>query len=218
MRKIFKIVCVVLMIPFLFVGCAQNRELIKSNARQRALIQSLSSEVERLQQELDKVSEMGAGLEQTKLELEEKLKAQVQQGDLAVTLDDRGVVVTILNKILFESGKTDIKESAKETLSLLSSSIRNLAEGQVVYIEGHTDSDPILKSGFKSNWELSTARATEVIHYVVDNFNVDPQMLVASGYGEFRAVASNATVEGKAKNRRVEVIISPKPRLYVTQE
>ncbi|MBI4226988.1 MAG: flagellar motor protein MotB, partial [Candidatus Omnitrophica bacterium] len=76
-------------------------------------------------------------------------------------------------------------------------------------IEGHTDNEPIKASGWKSNWELSTARATSVLHYLVDNKGVSPERVSAIGYGEYRPVISNATAEGRQQNRRVEVVVLP---------
>ncbi|MCK5081464.1 MAG: OmpA family protein, partial [Candidatus Omnitrophica bacterium] len=79
-----------------------------------------------------------------------------------------------------------------------------------VGIEGHTDNVPITHSGWKSNWELSTARALSVLHHLEDNEGISPKRLSATGYGEFRPVASNATKAGKQDNRRVEIVILPK--------
>ena len=77
-------------------------------------------------------------------------------------------------------------------------------------MEGHTDNEPIKYSGWKSNWELSTARATSVLHYLVDDKGVNPKLVKAVGYGEFRPVAANDTPEGRQLNRRVEIVIQPK--------
>jgi chemotaxis protein MotB len=77
-------------------------------------------------------------------------------------------------------------------------------------IEGHTDNVPIKYSGWKSNWELSTARALSVLHYLEDSKNIDPKRLSATGYGEFQPVTVNDTPEGRQKNRRVEIVILPK--------
>jgi chemotaxis protein MotB len=212
-RRYVRLVIVCCAATLLF-GCAQNQELVKSNARQRAIIQDLTNEVERLQQEIDRMKQMGSSLEKTKLELEEKLRQQMANGDLAVSMNERGIVVSILDRILFDPGKADVKSSAFDTLSLVASSLNNLAVGQLVCVEGHTDSDPIVRSGYKSNWELSTTRATEVLHYLVDNCGVDPRNIVASGFGEFQPVSDNDSVAGKAKNRRVEIVISRAPRVY----
>ena len=197
---------------FLFSGCSQYNELIKMNERQRATIQSLTSEVDRLNRDIDQLSESQQGLQSTKAELERQLQDQIQSGDLGVEMKGRGLVVTILNNILFDSGKAEIKASAANTLMTVGKEINQVADEQVIYVEGHTDSDPIRHAKFKSNWELSTTRATEVVHFLVNKAGVSPKRVVASGYGEFRPTASNATQEGKAKNRRVEIIISPESK------
>lgn len=218
MNKKFVIVGIMVLVCMSCAGCASNKELVKSNARQRAIIQELTAEIERLQQEIDKMSQTSSSLERTKLDLENKLREQMKNGDLSVTMGDRGIVVSILDSILFESGKADIKPSASNTLSLVASSLMNLDPGQLVYVEGHTDSDPIVRSGYKSNWELSTTRATEVIHHLIDVCGVPPTAVVASGYGEFSPVSSNSTAAGKAQNRRVEIVISRAPRVYESND
>jgi len=193
----------------LFSGCTQYNELVKMNERQRATIQSLTMEIDRLNQDLDQVSQAQTGLEKTKEDLERQLQEQIKSGDLDIEMRNRGLVVTILNNILFDSGKSVLKNTAKQTLSTIGNEINRLDDRQIVYVEGHTDSDPIKRSNFRSNWELSTARATEVIHYLMEGVKVSPKRLAAVGYGEHRPVATNKTAQGKGKNRRVEIIISP---------
>ena len=137
-------------------------------------------------------------------------------------MEDRGLVVTVLDQILFDPGKTTLKSKAKETLSKVADILKKNVQDNIVYVEGHTDSDPIKHSGFKSNWELSTTRATEVVHFFVDEQKVTPERLVACGYGEYHPVASNKTAAGKVQNRRVEIVISPrkyeKKKLPVVKE
>ena len=171
--------------------------------------QTLTNEINRLNQDVNSLSQSTSSLSQTKEDLERRLKDQINSGDLAIQMQGRGLVVTIANNILFDSGKTEVRSSAASTLNTLGDEINKLEASQVVFVEGHTDNDPIKHSNFKSNWELSTTRATEVIHYLVSNVGVDPSQLAASGFGEYRPVASNDTRQGKAKNRRVEIIISP---------
>ena len=85
---------------------------------------------------------------------------------------------------------------------------KNVPDSNVA-IEGHTDTDPIKYSGWKSNWELSAARALAVLHYFIDDGSVAPERLSIGGYGQYRSVAPNDTVQNKRKNRRVEIIILP---------
>jgi chemotaxis protein MotB len=159
------------------------------------------SDVERiyaLQDEVDRLSKI-------KAELEEKLKGV--EG-VSLSMEDRGLVITFLDEILFDSGKTAVKADAFNALDRVAGVITSKASDLNIGVEGHTDSDPIKFSGFKSNWELSTARATSVLHYL-ESKGVSPQKLAAIGYGEHRPVADNTTVEGKRKNRRVEIVILP---------
>jgi len=111
--------------------------------------------------------------------------------------------------VLFDSGKAKIRSEAHNVLDKVTKVINEKASDRNLAIEGYTDNEPIKKSGWKSNWELSTARATSVLHYLEER-GIEPKKLQATGYGEYRPVASNDTVEGRQKNRRVEIIILPK--------
>ena len=117
-------------------------------------------------------------------------------------------MVTILENVLFDSGKADVKlESlgiAKEMSSLLVS-----ASPREITVSGHTDNVPIANAQFASNWELSTQRAVNFMQVLLQNKELQPEKFSAIGYGEYRSIAPNDTQEGKAKNRRVEVFILP---------
>ncbi len=154
--------------------------------------------IKNLEDEVDRLS-------QIKAELEEKLKGMK---GVSLNLEERGLVITFLDEILFDSGKAKIKPEAFSALDNVASVVTTKASDLNVGVEGHTDNEPIRFSGWKTNWELSTARATSVLHYLIEK-GVSPSKLSATGYGEFRPVASNDTVEGKRKNRRVEVVILP---------
>lgn len=154
-------------------------------------IQSLENEIDRLSQ--------------IKAELEQKLKGI--EG-VSLSMEDRGLVITLLNEVLFDSGKAKIKSDAFSLLDKVTSVITSKASDLNIGVEGHTDNVAIKYSGWKSNWELSSARATSVLHYLIDK-GVKPEKLAAIGYGEYRPVASNETKEGRQKNRRVEIVILP---------
>ena len=194
---------------FFLVSCSGNQELVKTTERQRQVIMSLTSEVDRLSHELEMTRSAKSSLEKTQSQLERKLKKQMDKGDVDIEMKSEGLVVTLFNQILFDSGKTKVKEEAYRTLNTISDAILSLDENQVIRVEGHTDNVPIKHSGFKSNWELSTTRATEVLHVILEK-GVGADKLVAVGYGENRPVASNETAEGRARNRRVEIIFAPK--------
>ena len=160
------------------------------------------SDVERIQT-LEEELERLAGI---KAELESKLKGV--QG-VSLSMQDRGLVVTFLDEILFDSGKDKIREEAFASLDKVCGVIVDKASDLDIGVEGHTDNEPIKHSGWESNWELSTARANSVVYYL-DGKGVDPGRLAAIGYGEHRPVVSNDTPEGRRSNRRVEIVILPK--------
>lgn len=190
-------------------GCARLKELENINRQQAATIVSLNNEIARLSDELDMLSRSQGDLARAKTELEKRLKDSIAQGDLGVAMSRRGLVVTVLDRVLFDSGKAQIKTTAEDTLQKVASVLREQAAENLIFVEGHTDSDPIRHSGWRSNWELSTARATEVVHYFIDQASLDPGQFVASGYAEYQPVAENDNTSGKSRNRRVEIVISP---------
>jgi chemotaxis protein MotB len=129
-------------------------------------------------------------------------------GQLKTSLTSEGLLVTINDSVLFDSGRADVREEdiavAKEISDLLVTD-----PPHNVIISGHTDNVPIRNSNFSSNWELSVMRAVNFMKIILENEQLDPRMFSAKGFGEFQPIASNDTEEGKAKNRRVEVLILP---------
>lgn len=209
-RKIRFVSIIALAFVLCVSGCAGNKELEKINKQQAASIVALNDEIARLNEELDALSRAKEELAHAKADLERKLKSELEKGDLEVSMEDRGLVVTLLDRILFDSGKAKLKESSLPTLNKLADILASKVKDNLIYVEGHTDNVPIKYSGWRSNWELSTTRATEVVHYFTDKGDIKPERLIACGYGEYHPVASNETAEGREKNRRVEIIISPK--------
>jgi chemotaxis protein MotB len=108
------------------------------------------------------------------------------------------------NAILFDSGKADIKTDNDETLDKLGNILGSL--DNYIRVEGHTDNIPIHTSVYPSNWELSSARAASVVRLFIDE-GISPEKVVAVGYGEYKPVADNSTAEGRAKNRRIDIIV-----------
>jgi len=149
-------------------------------------------------------------LERAKAELEDRLRKEIANKQVNVGMDDRGLVITFMAEVLFDSGKDKLRSESLETISKVASVLNTTVRDLRVGIEGHTDNQPIKHSGWKSNWELSSHRALSVLHQLVDSEGVDPIRLSANGYGEYHPVASNDTKEGRQKNRRVEVVILPK--------
>ncbi|MGH1344439.1 MAG: OmpA/MotB family protein [Nannocystales bacterium] len=130
------------------------------------------------------------------------------EGRIRVNPDSQGVRLSLGSSVLFEPGKDQVLESAKEAVAKLGAALGRL-EGRVT-IEGHTDNTPVRSRAFHSNWELSTARATEVLEQLVELHGVDPVRLSAAGYGQYRPVATNRTTQGRALNRRIDVVVSSK--------
>jgi chemotaxis protein MotB len=162
--------------------------------------------------DIEKIEELSRQLNEltdAKSRLEEALSAEIKDKQVVLQMMKKGLVITVVGDVLFDSGKAKIRSKAYDILNKISTVLNENVPGLNVGIEGHTDNQPIRFSGWKSNWELSTARALSVLHYLVDEKGVSPERVSAIGYGEYRAVASNDTVEGRQANRRVEIVILP---------
>ena len=145
--------------------------------------------------------------------IEERLKQNFREianenglkNNITVFTDARGVVVRIIDKAFYDEGKADLKQGAKNALDKIIPIIKDIKNH--IRIEGHTDDTPISKGEFKSNWELSVRRATEVVRYIVEKGAISPERISATGYAEYRPIVNNDSTENKALNRRVEIII-----------
>lgn len=117
----------------------------------------------------------------------------------------KGLVISLTGEILYELGRADIRDQGREVLAMISDILKDIPND--IMIEGHTDNLPIRTDEFPSNWELSTARAVNVIKFLIEEREFDPARLSAAGYSENRPVAENDSAEGRAENRRVEVVV-----------
>lgn len=126
-------------------------------------------------------------------------------GDIVIAPGERGIVVSIANSMAFESGKAVLLPDAREALSQLASVLKDFPHQ--ISVEGHTDNVPIHTEQFASNWELSAMRAVNIARFLAEEARLAPGRLAASGYGEFHPIASNGKAEGRAQNRRVEIVI-----------
>ena len=146
------------------------------------------------------------------IRLERDIQAEFKKFDImegiAVLRDQRGVVISIGDTLLFDSGSSEIRRDARPLLSTIASLIRKYQRS--IIIEGHTDNIPLRGSRYSSNLELSSARASRTFEFLSNDEAVRPEGMSAAGYGEFRPVASNATVEGRVRNRRVDIIFAAK--------
>ncbi|MEY8353869.1 flagellar motor protein MotB [Lachnospiraceae bacterium 54-53] len=144
-------------------------------------------------------------LENLKTEIDTKLQNDGMDQSVSTMIDMRGLVIRLNNAIFFDSGSAEIKKQSEDTLFEVAS-LLNTTENYI-RIEGHTDNVPISRSGYASNWELSTARAVNVVRYFINISGFPPDKLIAVGYGEFKPVADNGTEEGRSKNRRIDIIV-----------
>lgn len=171
-----------------------------------------------LKNKYDEARQKLSELERAKRELEERLAREIGEKQVKVGMDDRGrLVITFVAEVLFDSGKADLKPAAKETLDKIAPTLKTTVGDLEIGVEGHTDNQPIRYSGWKSNWELSAARAMSVVRYLVEKHGVEPTRIHGTGYGEFRPVASNDTPQGRAKNRRVEIVVYPAEKIEKTK-
>lgn len=129
--------------------------------------------------------------------------------ELSVTVKNGKVYVSMSDKLLFKSGSASVEAKGKEAIDTLASVLQKSPDIDIL-IEGHTDNVPIKTSQYKDNWDLSVARATTIVRLLADQHGIDAKRLTAAGRGEFQPRASNDTAEGRAQNRRTEIILSPK--------
>lgn len=114
--------------------------------------------------------------------------------------------IVLTGDLLFNAGESELSTNARESLQKVTAVIRSTP--YMINVVGHTDNIPMRSSKFKSNWELSLARASTVARYLIEETGMDPNQFVVSGYSSYRPVEPNTTAENRAKNRRVEIIIS----------
>ncbi|MCS6916292.1 MAG: OmpA family protein [Chitinophagales bacterium] len=208
----------------------QNRLLTsRSTAERRALLDSLTAHQERLMQQQKSLDALQADLAQREKKLQElnvllRQKDSISQAllgtiqralkgyeksDLSVEYRNGKVYVSLSEKLLFQSGRTDVDAKGRAALQQLAEVLKKNPDISIT-VEGHTDNVPLLGTGFmKDNWDLSVLRATSIIR-ILTEYGLEPRRIIASGRSEYFPVASNATAEGKARNRRTEIILTPK--------
>ncbi len=158
-------------------------------------------------------------LTQTYDSLVSELNEEIKKGEIEVVQLKDKLTLSLVDKILFDSGKTDIKKNGKLVLDRVADIVKDIADKQI-RIEGHTDNvsiGSVLAAKFATNWELSTARSTMVVKYLQER-GVDPAFLSAAGYSEYRPVDSNETEEGRSKNRRIEIVLIPLDKMLTAPD
>ncbi len=171
-----------------------ENELLEREARVKELEQLLAQKDNAVKQLKDRLKEALIGFE------DKGLSVEIRNGRVYVSMEA---------KLLFASGSTAVSEEGKKAVIQLAKALQD-EKDLTVLVEGHTDTDKLKGTGaMKDNWDLSVLRATAVVRIMLANSSIDPAIVEAAGRGEYMPVASNDTPEGKAKNRRIEVILTP---------
>lgn len=149
-----------------------------------------------------------AKLKKVKEKLDKYLKENNLSASVSTTIEKRGLVLSFKDSLFFDSGKAEIRPEQIDKLITISKIInQSIISDSYIRIEGHTDSVPMHNEIFKSNWDLSVMRASNVAQILIDKAGINPERLSATGYGEYRPKVDNNTAEGKSTNRRVDIII-----------
>ena len=179
----------------------QNKILKEENETIRAKVQAL---------EVEKTEEI-LGVKTMYEDLVHDMESEIKKGKVTITQLKGKLKVNVVDEILFDSGKATIKPQGYKVLERVGKVLLN-AKNQAIRIEGHTDNVPIgadLANRYPTNWELSVARATAVARYLQEKIGVDPRLISATGYGQYKPIASNETEQGRTRNRRIEIVLVP---------
>ncbi len=190
---------------------AKQKALTAEQDRLNKLKKDLEASSTRLAELEKMMADKEAAMKKLKETLSKSLKAFEGKG-LTVTEKDGKVYVSMENKLLFESGSWTVGTEGKKAVDLVGKVLGDNPDISVL-IEGHTDNDKItgtIGGGVENNWDLSTKRATAIVNILSANAKVKKENLTAAGRGEYAPLISNETAEGKAKNRRIEIILTPK--------
>ena len=133
------------------------------------------------------------------------LKDSKLKDKLRITVEDKGMVISLPNDILFDSGEADVKPEMKPILDQVAVVLNSV--NTPILVEGYTDNVPVNNNQYRSNWQLSAERAANMVQYLIENYKMKPERLAAIGYGEYKPVASNKMKEGRMKNRRISITL-----------
>lgn len=187
----------------------QERESEQQQAQRDK--EKIIQERDRLAQEKEKREKELQAAQATYGELIDKMRSEISRGEVTISELQGKLTVNLVEKILFDSGSAEIKSGGKEVLSRVGTILNEVKEKEI-RVEGYSDNLPIsprLQSTYPSNWELSSARAISVVQFLRNSLNIPGERLSASGFAEFRPIADNSTPEGRAQNRRIQIILAP---------
>lgn len=165
------------------------------------------SEGDRLNQGMqgDRYNPARHNMSQIMGEMDEFVREKGLEKQVSMEMTSRGLVIRFAGEVLFDLGRAEIKPGGEELLVEVAEQIKEVPNN--IAVEGHTDNLPIRNERFPSNWELSTTRATNVIKFMIEEYDIDPLRLSAAGYSEYRPLVDNDSPENRAQNRRVEIVV-----------
>lgn len=188
-----------------------NNNLEKTQAEKKKLqdeagkLESTRRSLEQEKQELIKARDEAARVQQT---LKEEMLEALESRDVTISELQGNLTLNILDRILFDSGQAIIKPEGQTVLKEIGGLLDQVPNRQI-HVLGHTDNVPIHTSMYPSNWELSAARALSAVRFLVDQGGVDPKRIAAVAHGEFQPIAPNDSAEGRARNRRITIVVLP---------
>ncbi len=175
----------------------------------RVAMNTLKGEVADSKSQIDELRREKDAATQAQHSLEQEMRNSLESKDITISELQGKLTVNILDRIMFNSGEAELKPEGEKVLQKIAGVLAQYPKRQI-HVIGHTDNVPIrssARSRFASNWELSTARATAAVRYLCEKANVEPRRLGAVGYGEFHPIADNSTADGRAKNRRIALVV-----------
>ncbi|MEZ4485579.1 MAG: flagellar motor protein MotB [Syntrophotaleaceae bacterium] len=193
-------------------GAAMS-EMRQTIDRQEAEKRALTARLE--EEQLARQARL-AEIKSTYDQLLEKMENEIERGEITISELQGQLTVNLVERILFDSGQADLKKAGIQVLHRVGDILKEVADKEI-RVEGHTDNVPIsprLKQTFSSNWELSTARATNVVHFLQEQKGIPGERLSVSGYGPYQPIASNQTATGRAQNRRIQIVLVPRQQTH----
>lgn len=187
-----------------------QNELEKARNERKGQVDALQAELDAAREEARRKAEELAKLNSTYGDLVKGLQQEIEEGRVTITNLKGRVTVNLIDKILFDSGSAELNIDGQRVLDKVSDVLKKVKDRRIT-VEGHTDNVPIAKAAmdrFPSNWELSTARSSTVVRYLVDH-GVPATKLSATGYGMYQPVATNDNEDGRRLNRRIEIVLLP---------
>lgn len=209
-------------------GCVSTGTYQKSQAQTAVCLtdkQAIAQKLDAANQQLDAVSKEKAAIEEAARSKDEEisklkgtyddlvgnLKNEINNGQIQVTQLKDKLTVNMVEKILFNSGSAQVKPEGMKVLDRVADALKKVQD-KAIRVEGYTDNVPLspkLRDTWPTNWELSASRATTVVRYLQEKDGLNPSYLIAAGFGEYHPIASNDTPEGRAQNRRIDIVLVP---------